>query len=313
MLSTVPFTHVSEWRGWDCWLYTAKGSRLLLRGEVRLDDASEWVPAYLVLREPRYVRLPRFFPDTVPLQVALDGPVEELAGSRFPASGAVPSAQKVRISSEGRKCEVSCQSVALYLHPMELPSPLHPAVDYVFRSDAVMGFYHDEPGSSLADYLGGSVAELEWSGVHSSHGQFRLLASGVRGGGAVELRFYGTEYLDLPIRMEQATFRVADTGENAAIRKIVPLHLVKATYPPKWWPHRLQPGECPRPGDIDYRDGTVMRPGEKAGHLIIECREGCFNLLVGGVTLRRLQRRNYACSRYLARPLWEGGPPVSEL
>ena len=305
--------HASEWQDWNCWLYTVMGHRLILCAEHGPGGYSSERRGYLVFRSPRYVRLPWFISEPGRVRSELAPPPLAGGAGTDHTAGTAASEWRVRVVSDEPTYEVACRGVGFHVGPIRLPSPFHPSVDYIYRSQEVVRLYDGDSSHRLQAFLGESVPRLEWSGLHVSHEQFRLLASGFPGGGVVELRFFGTGFLDLPTSMSDARLHVATSNENQAVRELLPSRLIDATYPPKWLVYRLREGETPRAGDREIGDNEVARPGDCAGHVIIDCREGTYHLLAAQVTLRRLKRRSYAFSRYLARPLWSDGPPVSSM
>lgn len=299
----------SEWQGWTCWLYTTVGHRLVLRGENGPSWREPDNEAYLIVRRPQWVRL-TWHLHGEPVQFARETPPTGHCGSN-PDPGEVV---RIRLEAGGQSYWVEGSDLELCTMPMQVPSARHLAVDYCYGADQIVRLYDEDADEELRQFLGEPFHTLEWSGLHVSHGQLRLLASGFPGGGVVELRCFGTSYLDLAATMTRPRLRLANPDECEALRAGLPANLISDTYPPRAaLPYPLAAGEAPRPGDRLMKDGWVLRPAAHAGYLIIDCDEGRYHLLTAQVALRRLRRRTYTFSRYVSQSFWGADPPASEL
>jgi len=296
----------SQWQDWTCWIYTVLGHRLVLHAERPSLTSPTVEQAYLTFRLPTRVRLPWYLYDE-----SIRFELGSLSSAGAPSqSESVP--WRVRIHASAQTYEIDCAGVEFRRGRLGRASRSHPSTDLFYRADLCIRLYDGDSEQQLQQFLGGSFRTLEWSGLLVGLGQLRLLSYGFPGGGAVELRCVGTSYMDLGATMTRPRLHIANAQESAALRDTLPPNLQRDTYPPHQLPYELSKGEAPRPGDRDLGNGHVSRPGAHAGHLIIDCEEGRFQLLTAQVVLRRLCRRNYTFSRSLGPLFREGGPPVAE-
>jgi hypothetical protein len=135
--------------------------------------------------------------------------------------------------------------------------------------------------SSFAELDG---ATLQWWYLLSSHGEFCLRASGAARGLAA-IHFWGTRFIDCPVKMHHARLRLATEPETEALRPYLPL------------------------SQADY-----LRREE---HVVVVCAEGTYSIQARKVTIRWEGDPGFLQTHLgdvdLAAPLWLGGPRLTEL
>ena len=123
-------------------------------------------------------------------------------------------------------------------------------------------------------------AILEWWTLAASHGQLELTATGLARGTAV-LGFMSAEYVDCPTTMHHVRLRMASPEETDLLRQ------------------RLAPEEA---AEVERED-----------HLVIECDEGHGWIYAGVMGIDWVSEPDRRLLELLEGPLWDGGPPLSEL
>jgi len=123
-------------------------------------------------------------------------------------------------------------------------------------------------------------ATLEWWALAASHAQFELIGTG-RPRGTAMLYFSSAEYIECPTTMHNARLRMATAEETELLRR------------------RLPPAEAVE--------------AEAADHLVIECDEGPGWIYAGVMAIDWVDQPDNALTDLLDGPLWDGGPPLSQL
>jgi hypothetical protein len=123
-------------------------------------------------------------------------------------------------------------------------------------------------------------ATLEWWYLKVSHGEFRLLATGLSRG-LSEILLAATEYVDCPTKMYNVRLRAASAGETETLRGRLPAQLAS----------QLQQEDL----------------------LMIHCDEGTFCIWAGAIVIRWLQEPDREIFAAASGPLWTGGPLLADL
>jgi hypothetical protein len=123
-------------------------------------------------------------------------------------------------------------------------------------------------------------ATLEWRALTATHAYLSLAATGFSQGPML-INFIETKYVDCPMQMHNPRLRVATSKETELLRE------------------QLTPAEA-----MELKTEDL---------LVIMSNEGKSWIWAEGMGIAEVSEQDLAPSPELNGPLWEGGPPLSDL